>query len=82
MNVASTEVVTKRNNCIAVLRSQKGISRRTLAEALGVNYQTIGYLERGKSKPNLALALRIAEYFEVPLTDVFFRQSGNAEAQE
>ena len=58
-------------NRIAVLRADRGISRRELAEALGVHYQTIGYLERGEYSPSLHLALRIAEYFEVPIEAVF-----------
>lgn len=48
-----------------------GIARRQLADALGVHYQTIGYLERGEYSPSLHLALRIAEYFEVPVEVVF-----------
>lgn len=58
-------------NRIAVLRVERGISRRELAEALGVHYQTVGYLERGEYSPSLHLALRIAEYFEVPVEVVF-----------
>jgi putative transcriptional regulator len=59
------------HNRIAMLRVERGISRRQLAEALGVHYQTIGYLERGEYSPSLYLALRIAEYFEVPVEAVF-----------
>ncbi|MEJ3742980.1 helix-turn-helix transcriptional regulator [Actinomycetes bacterium KLBMP 9797] len=58
-------------NRIAVLRAERGISRRQLSEALGVHYQTVGYLERGEFSPSLHLALRIAEYFEVPVEVVF-----------
>jgi len=58
-------------NRIAMLRAERGISRRQLAEALGVHYQTIGYLERGEYSPSLYLALRIAETFEVPLEVIF-----------
>ena len=35
------------HNRIAVLRADRKVSRRELADALGVHYQTIGYLERG-----------------------------------
>jgi DNA-binding XRE family transcriptional regulator len=59
------------HNRIAVLRAERAISRRQLAEALGVHYQTVGYLERGEYSPSLYLALRIAEYFEVPVEVVF-----------
>ena len=58
-------------NRIAVLRAERGISRRQLAEALGVHYQTVGYLERGEYSPSLYLALRIAGYFEVPVEVIF-----------
>jgi putative transcriptional regulator len=58
-------------NRIAMLRTERGISRRQLSEALGIHYQTVGYLERGEYSPSLYLALRIAEYFEVPMEVVF-----------
>ncbi|MBK1784533.1 helix-turn-helix transcriptional regulator [Prauserella cavernicola] len=58
-------------NRIAVLRAERGVSRRQLAEALGVHYQTVGYLERGEYSPSLYLALRMAEYFEVPVEVIF-----------
>ena len=59
------------HNRIAMLRAERSISRRDLSEALGVHYQTIGYLERGEYSPSLFLALKIAEYFEVPFEVVF-----------
>ena len=58
-------------NRLAVLRAERGLSRQDLARALGINYQTVGYLERGEYSPSLYLALRIAEYFEVPVEAVF-----------
>lgn len=60
-------------NRLAVLRTERGLSRQQLAEALGVNYQTIGYLERGEYNPSLELALRIAELFALPVEAVFSR---------
>ena len=59
------------HNRIAMLRAERGISRRQLSEAVGVHYQTIGYLERGEYSPSLHLALKIAEYFEVPVEVIF-----------
>lgn len=58
-------------NRIVMLRAERGISRRQLAEALGVHYQTVGYLERGEYSPSLFLALRIAQYFEVSVEVIF-----------
>ena len=59
------------HNRIALLRAEQGVSRRQLADALGVHYQTIGYLERGEYSPSLHLALRIAGFFELPVEVVF-----------
>ncbi|MGN9839348.1 helix-turn-helix transcriptional regulator [Nonomuraea sp. H19] len=58
-------------NRIALLRAERNVTRRQLADALGVHYQTVGYLERGEYSPSLYLALKIAEYFEVPVEVVF-----------
>lgn len=58
-------------NRIAMLRAERGMSRRQLADALGVHYQTIGYLERGEYSPSLFLALKIAEHFDVAVEIVF-----------
>ena len=58
-------------NRIAVLRAERGISRQELADAVGVNYQTIGFLERGDYGPSLKLALQIASFFGLPVEAVF-----------
>jgi DNA-binding XRE family transcriptional regulator len=59
------------HNRLRLLRTERGVSRRELAEILGVHYQTVGYLERGEYSPSLELALRIAQYFEVPVELIF-----------
>jgi putative transcriptional regulator len=59
------------HNRIALLRAEQGVSRRELADALGVHYQTVGYLERGEYNPSLHLALRIAAFFDVPVEAIF-----------
>lgn len=58
-------------NRIALLRSDRGLSRRALADAVDVNPQTIGYLERGDYKPSLELAMKIAAVFDLPVEMVF-----------
>lgn len=60
-------------NRLAVLRAERGLTRQELADALGVNYQTVGYLERGEYNPSLELAFRIAEYVGLPLDAIFSR---------
>jgi putative transcriptional regulator len=61
-------------NRIAVLRAERGLSRSALAEALDINYQTVGYIERGDFNPSLELAFRISEYFGLPIEAVFSRK--------
>jgi putative transcriptional regulator len=58
-------------NRIAVLRAERAISRQALADAMDVNYQTIGFLERGDYSPSLKLALALAEYFALPVEAIF-----------
>jgi putative transcriptional regulator len=56
---------------LPVLRAERGLSRKELADAVGVHYQTVGYLERGEYSPSLVLALRIADFLRLPLDAVF-----------
>lgn len=56
---------------LSVLRAERDMSRRQLAESVGVHYQTIGYLERCEYSPSLVLALRIARALDVPVDAVF-----------
>ena len=58
-------------NRIEELRTDKGLSRQQLADAVGVHYQTVGYLERGEYNPSLSLALKIAEELEASVGEIF-----------
>ena len=59
------------HNRIKLLRTERGLSRKELAEAVGVNFQTIGYLERGDYNASLELAFKLAEFFGVPVEAAF-----------
>ncbi len=48
-----------------------GLSRQELADKVGVNYQTIGFIERGDYSPSLELAFAIAGVFQVRVDEVF-----------
>ena len=61
-------------NRIGMLRAEKGLSRKALADAVAVNYQTIGYLERGDYNPSLELALKLADFFDLPVEMIFSRR--------
>jgi len=58
-------------NRIAVLRQDTGVSRKELAKAIGVNFQTVGYLERGEYNPSLDLAFKISDFFKLPIEKIF-----------
>ena len=61
-------------NRLAVLRAERGLTRQALADAVGVNYQTIGFLERGDYNPSLTLAFALSRYFGVPIEAIFSPQ--------
>lgn len=59
------------HNRLAVLRADRGLSRQQLADALDINYQTVGFLERGDYAPSLELAMRISDLFSLPIEAIF-----------
>ena len=64
-------------NRIEDLRTRANRSRQELAEQVGVNYQTIGYIERGEYSPSLVLALRIASVLETSIEEIFWLDEEN-----
>lgn len=61
-------------NRIGVLRAERKLSRQDLADALGINYQTVGFLERGDYSPSLVLAMDLSDYFKLPIEAIFSRE--------
>lgn len=59
------------HNRLSLFRADAGLSRRELAERVGVNPQTIGFLERGTYGPSLELGLRLADVFGVQVETLF-----------
>lgn len=60
-------------NRVRVLRVERDMTRAQLADAIGVNPQTIGALERGDHSPSLDLAFSVCEVFDLPVEAVFSR---------
>ena len=58
-------------NRLSALRSDRGWSQHTLAEALGVSRQTVISIERGRFDPSLPLAFTIARHFGTTIEDIF-----------
>jgi len=69
-------------NRISVLRKERNISRQELADKVGVNFQTIGYLERNEYNPSLDLAFKISEFFELSVEHIFSTQPMKPLSQE
>ena len=59
------------DNHIHKLRLQHKISQQELADAIGVSRQTISTVETGRLTPSVVIALKIAEYFAIPVEQVF-----------
>ena len=59
-------------NWVKVERAKRNITQAELAEALGVSRQTINSMELNKFVPSTLLALRLAQYFEVKVEEIFF----------
>ena len=58
-------------NHLEELRKQRSIRQEDLAQALGVSRQTVISLEKGKYNPSLALAFKLARYFNLSIEDIF-----------
>lgn len=59
------------DNRIAQLRKERGLSQAELAQAVEVTRQTIISLEGGRYNASLALAHKLARYFETTIEDIF-----------
>ena len=64
------------------MRNERNISRKELAKKIGVNFQTVGYLEREEYNPSLDLAFRFSEVFNLPVTLIFSTKSLEPLSQE
>lgn len=47
------------------------MKQEDLADALEVSRQTISSLENGRYNPSIALAFKIARYFQMSIEDIF-----------
>ena len=58
-------------NSIKVERAKKNITQAELANLAKVSRQTINAMELGKYVPSTVLALRLAQIFEVEISEIF-----------
>jgi putative transcriptional regulator len=60
-------------NKIKIFRAMHDLTQDQLAQAIGVNRQTILAIEKEKYVPSLELAFKIARYFDVNIEEIFIR---------
>lgn len=58
-------------NRVKVVRTERGLSRKELAERVDAHPQTIGYIERGEYNLSMDLALRLCVALDVSLDALF-----------
>ena len=61
------------NNRLKELRARSNLTQKDLAEKVGVTRQTIITLEKGTYVPSLLLAMNIAEVFQEPIEQIFYK---------
>ncbi|WP_440896613.1 helix-turn-helix transcriptional regulator [Amphibacillus sp. Q70] len=59
------------DNRIREFRKNRGIKQLQMAEDLQVTRQTLTAIENSKYNPSLELALKIADYFDVSIHEIF-----------
>lgn len=61
-------------NIIRDLRESRGLTQADLAQSVDVSRQTILAIELDKYDPTLALAFRLASFFDILVDDLFHYQ--------
>ena len=57
------------------LRNEKGLSIRALAEHVGISHNTLAQYERYEVVPTITSAMKICEYFQVPIEYLVYGKS-------
>jgi putative transcriptional regulator len=63
-------------NKIKLIREERNIRQNEMAEALNVSRQTMTAIENHKYNPSLELSLKIANYFDLKVEDIFELKGG------
>lgn len=59
------------HNRLRVFRAEHRMSQSDLARAIGVSRKTISTIEVGRFVPSTVISLKIAQYFGVPVEEIF-----------
>lgn len=58
-------------NSVQEYRLKKDVTQEEFAQAVGVTRQTISALEKGDYTPSVLLAMKIAQFFNKKVEDIF-----------
>jgi len=61
----------KLQNKIRIYRAIKNITQEELASEIGVTRKTINTIENGKFIPSTILAIKLAQFFEIKVEELF-----------
>ncbi len=62
------------NNQLKLLRTTKGLQQKDVAMAIGITTSYYGMIEVGSRKPSLIIALKLANFFDIPVEDIFLQK--------
>ena len=57
--------------CLKQIRHETGINQEELAFAIGAHPKSIGRIERGERNPSLEIALRLSQYLNRSVEEIF-----------
>ncbi len=66
-------------NRLKEIRLQKGLTQESLGQTVGVTRQTIIAIEKGKFRPSVELALKLAVELNTPLQGIFWLGNNRGE---
>ncbi|MCK5368283.1 MAG: helix-turn-helix transcriptional regulator [Cyclobacteriaceae bacterium] len=61
------------------LREETGLSIRDLAEKIDISHSSLDHYEKGMVFPNLRSAIKIAEYFKIPIDYLVYGKTHEVE---
>lgn len=64
---------------LSSLRKEQGMTQSDVAQIIGVSKGAIAMYETGKRTPKLANAIKLANYFNVPVEKIIFFNNENKE---
>ncbi len=74
--------MAKINETLKRLRLDRGMTQEEVAEQVGLTRQAVSSYESGRTQPGLDILERLAQVYEVELTDIVYGRSKSAKIQK